>query len=110
MPSIAFTLNGRAEIWRDSENFFVSVPVNNLDFTNAERGLAANFYTAARPTTYSEFTVGVTYAPQGLPKSITTLEIRPELRYDRSLNGTHPYNDRRDAGQFTLGVDVILGF
>ena len=108
--SSALTLNGRAEIWRDSENFFVSVPVNNLDFVNNERGLNANFYTASRPTTYSELTVGVTYTPQGLPKSISAIEIRPELRYDRSPNGTHPYNDRRDAGQFTLGADVILGF
>lgn len=108
--SDTLTLNGRAEIWRDNNNFFVSVPVNNLDVVNAERGLAANFYTAAAPTTYSEFTVGVTYAPQGLPKAVNTLLIRPELRYDRALNGTHPYGDGHDNGQFTLAADIILGF
>ncbi len=86
------------------------MPVSNLDFVNSERGLGANFYTAARPTTYSEVTVGVTYTPQGLPKSISTLAIRPELRYDDALNGTHPYGDGRDDGQFTLAADVILGF
>ena len=65
---------------------------------------------AARPTTDSDFTVGVPCTPQNLPKGIATVETRSELRYDRSLNGTHPYNDGRDAGQFTLGADVILGF
>lgn len=106
----SITINGRAEIFRDSNSFFVSNPVNNLDFTRAERGLPANFYTAASPTTYSEFTIGFTYAPQGLPKSISTLVIRPELRYDRALNGTHPYGNDRDNGQFTLAADIILGF
>lgn len=104
------TLNGRAEIWRDNNNFFVSVPVNNLDFVNAERGLGANLYTAARPTTYSEATVGLTYAPQGLPNGVSTFLIRPELRYDRALNGTHPYDDGHAGGQLTLAADVILGF
>jgi len=106
----SIVINGRAEIYRDNNNFFVSNPVNNLDFVRAERGLAANFFTAASPTTYSEFTVGLTYTPQGLPKSISALAIRPELRYDRALNGTRPYGGGRDNGQFTLAADIILGF
>ncbi len=104
------TLNGRAEIWRDNNNFFVANPQNNLDVVRGERGALAFFYTARAPTTYSEFTVGVTYTPRGLPKSISTLLIRPEIRYDRALNGTRPYNAGRDNGQFTLAADVILGF
>jgi Putative beta-barrel porin-2, OmpL-like. bbp2 len=106
----SITVNGRGEIFRDNNNFFVSVPQNNLDVVRALRGQAANFFTASGPTTYFEFTIGLTYTPQGLPKQISTLAIRPELRYDRALNGTHPYGDGRDNGQFTLAADIILGF
>ena len=105
------TLNGRAEIWRDNSNFFVSTPVNNLDFVNFERGYSpANFYTAVRPTTYSALTAGVTYKPAGIPAPINNLMVRPELRYDRSLSGSKPYGDGNDKGVFTISADVILGF
>jgi hypothetical protein len=105
------TLNGRAEIWRDNNNFFVSTPANNLDFVNLERGYSpANFYTATGPTTYSEFTVGVTYKPADMPKPIANLMIRPEFRYDRSLSGSKPYDGGKDKGSVTLSADVILGF
>lgn len=80
------TLNGRAEIWRDNNNFFVYTPSNNLDFVASERGTPANLITASKPTTYSEFTLGVTYKIPGLPSSISTAMIRPEVRYDRALN------------------------
>ncbi len=108
--SDAFTLNARAEVWRDNNNFFVSNPRGNLDYIRAERGALAFLLTSPAPTTYSDFTAGVTYTPQGLPKAISTLLIRPEIRYDRALNGTRPYNGGRDNGQFTLAADVILGF
>ncbi len=49
------------------------------------------------------------HTPPGRPKGVSTLAIRPALRYDRALNGTHLYGDDRD-GQFTLPADVILGF
>ena len=105
------TLNGRAELWRDNNNFFVSTPVNNLDFVNSERGVSpANFYTATGPTTYSELTAGVTYKPADLPKPIGSLAIRPEVRYDRSLSGTRPYDGGKDKGSVTLAADLILGF
>jgi Putative beta-barrel porin-2, OmpL-like. bbp2 len=108
--SDTLTLNGRAEIWRDNGNFFVSTPVNNLDFVNFERGLPANFYTASRPTTYSEITAGVTYKPANLPPVINNLMIRPEIRYDRTLNNSKPFDDSQDKGSVTLAADVILGF
>lgn len=41
-------LNGRTEIW-SGNNFFVFVPVSNLDFTRTERGLSANPHTAPNP-------------------------------------------------------------
>ncbi len=104
------TLNGRAEVWRDNTNFFVSTPVNNMDFLNVELGNPANVYTAARPTTYSEITLGLTYKPSGMPSVINNLMIRPEIRYDQALNNSHPFNGGKDKGQFTIASDVIIGF
>ncbi len=40
----------------------------------------------------------------------TTLLLRPEIRYDHSLKGTHPFNGGRDNGAFTVAADAILGF
>ena len=105
------TLNARAEIWRDNTNFFVNTPVNNLDFVNAERGYSpANFYVAQRPTTYSAITLGASYKPAGLPSVISGLMLRPELRYDRALNNSRPFDDGRDKGSVTISADAVLTF
>jgi Putative beta-barrel porin-2, OmpL-like. bbp2 len=101
-------LNGRIEVRRDNKGFFVAGFPGNHSFVYSELGLPTTTIAAA-PTTYSEFTVGVTYKP-GLPGPIQTLMLRPELRYDRSLNGTTPFNDRRDSGAVTLAADGIIGF
>lgn len=103
------TLNGRAEIWRDNSNFFVGAFPGNLDFVKAERGFPATIIAAPRATTYSEFTAGLTWKPT-LPAPVSTLMIRPELRYDRALNGSHPFNGGRDNGAFTAAADLVLGF
>ncbi|MFL5333264.1 MAG: outer membrane beta-barrel protein, partial [Geminicoccaceae bacterium] len=71
------TLNGRAEIWRDNKGFFVAEFPGNRDFVNFQRGFPATVI-SARPTTYSEFTVGLTYKP-GLPAPVSNLMIRPEV-------------------------------
>ena len=106
----SLALNGRAEIYRDNNNFFVSTPSNNLDYVAVERGTYATLVTASRPTTYSELTLGVTYKIPGLPASISTAEIRPELRYDQTLNGSKPFGDGKHGGNVTLATDLILGF
>ena len=104
-------LNGRAEVLRDNANVFIITPVNNLDYVNSERGVdPSNFYKAARPTTYSEFTAGITYKPAGLPPYVRTFEVRPEIRYDRTLNDSRPFDDGKDKGSVTLATDLILGF
>ena len=103
-------LNGRAEVFRDNNNFFVSNPVGDRDFANLQRGVYNNLYTAARPTTYSEYTIGLTYKPTWFPTALSTAMIRPELRYDRALNDSRPYRDGRDRGSFKLASDIILGF
>lgn len=106
----SLTLNGRAEIWRDNNNFFVSTPVNYLDYVASERGTLSNLIVAPARTTYSEFTLGVTYKVPGLPEKLTTAMFRPEFRYDRSLNGTTPFGDGKSVDRFTFAADLVLGF
>ena len=104
------TLNGRAEIYRDNTNFFVSTPVAERDYVNLERGVFSRFITAPKPTTYTEFTAGLTYKPSWAPQQLSTLLIRPEVRYDQTLNNSRVYNDGKDRGAVTLAADVIIGF
>ena len=104
------TLNGRAEIFRDNTNFFVSNPVGYLDYVAAERGTFGRFITAPKPTTYSEFTAGLTYKPSWVPSQLSTLLVRPEIRYDQTLNNSRAFNDGRDRGAVTLATDLVVGF
>jgi hypothetical protein len=102
-------LVGRGEIYRDNNNFFVAGFPGNRDFVNFERGfpLEKGLVGASAPTTYSEITLGVNLKP-AMPGPIQALTIRPEIRYDYSLNGTKPFNRGTDEGQFTFGLDFIL--
>ncbi len=104
------TLNGRAEAFRDNNNFFVSNPVGYRDYVASERGTFANLITAARPTTYGEFTAGLTYKIPGLPEQLTTALLRPEIRYDRALNDSTPFGDGTRRGRFTFSGDLVIGF
>ena len=108
--SDTLTLNGRVEVFRDANNFFVSNPKGSLDYANAQRGTFSQFITASRPTTYGEITAGVTFKPAGMPAQLSTLLFRPELRYDRALNNSRAFNDGKDRGAFTLATDVVIGF
>ena len=36
--------------------------------------------------------------------------VKGEVRFDRALTGTRPFNDSKDRNQFTAGIDVIIGF
>jgi len=119
-------LVGRAEVWRDNNNFFVAAYPGNFDFVNVEHGFPSTVIPGAGPTTYFEITGGLNISPalpQGLPllKSIT---FRPEVRYDASLNGTTPFDGQTVLGgrgfpgfgvgtkssQFTFGGDLIAKF
>ena len=108
--SDTLTLNGRVEVFRDANNFFVSNPKGSLDYANSQRGTFSQFITASRPTTYGEITAGVTFKPAGMPAQLSTLLFRPELRYDRALNNSRAFNDGKDHGAFTLATDVVIGF
>ena len=105
------TFNARLEVYRDANNVFVASFTGNNDFVRGELGLPflSPVLTASAPTTYGALTLGVTFKPN-LPAPITGLLIRPEFRYDTSLNGTKPFKDGTNTGQLTLASDFVLTF
>jgi hypothetical protein len=102
------SLAARGEVWRDNNGFFVAAFPGNLDFVNAERGFPAQVIGGGR-TTYGALTLGVSYKPP-VPKAIEGFVLRPELRFDRSLNGTTPFDAGTKTTQVTFGMDAILPF
>jgi hypothetical protein len=103
------TFNARGEVFRDSENFFVAGFPGNQDYVNAQLGNPTTALFADKPGTYSEATLGLAIAPK-VPGPLTGLTIRPEVRYDRSLNNSRPYAGNKDDGALTVATDVIVGF
>ena len=100
MPSYALTdtltLNGRAEIWRDDNNFFVaSFPANN-SLRPVPAGPVDTVVHAApgSNTTYGALTLGVTWKPE-MPAPITGLLVRPEIRWDHAFTDNKPFNTTR---------------
>ncbi len=114
------TLNGRLEVWRDDNNFFVAAYSGNNDPVRTEQGLApiSNVYAApgGGGTTYGALTVGVTYKPT-LPV-VTSLMVRPEVRWDHALTSNNPFNQNYVVGpgnkggsnSFTFGSDIVVTF
>ena len=116
-------LVGRAEIWRDNNNFFVGSFPGNLDFVKFEHGDPTAVAFFGGTTTYAEFTLGLNIKPT-VPKELDGLVIRPEIRYDTSLNGTTPFGPLgilngttpvpggagTKSSQFTFSSDIIIPF
>ncbi|MGH8101258.1 MAG: porin [Chthoniobacterales bacterium] len=101
----------RGEVFSDQKGFYVVSFANNHDPMRALEGeptIDPRTVGGGR-TTYGAITAGVNIKPT-MPKPIAGLTIRPELRYDRALNDTRPFNDSSDRDQFTVGVDAILTF
>lgn len=105
-PSLTF--NYRGELYRDNTGLFVASFLTNQSYMDALAGNYAPSETAA-PTTYGALTLGVTYKPD-LGHGIRVFALRPEIRFDRSLNGTSPFNNNRNTGVFTFGGDAMIGF
>ncbi len=103
------SLVARGEVWRDNNGAFVAAFPGNLDSINSQRGLAPATSISGGRTTYGELTLGVNYKPE-VPKAIEGFVIRPELRFDRSLNGTTPFNAGTSDHEVTLAADFILPF
>ena len=111
------TLNTRAEVFRDGKGFYVNYFPGNTDFVNAQYG-KYNTSVAGPHSTYGELTVGATWKPSGLPKLISGLMVRPEIRFDQTLGGPNAFNGNivngryvgTDAGSVTFASDFILQF
>ena len=107
-----FALGLRGEVWRDADGFYVASFAENDDAADLLRGGAVTIdprTVGGGSTTYGAVTVGLNIKPPA-PKPAASVQIRPELRFDRALNGTRPFNDSTDRNQFTAGIDVIVGF
>lgn len=106
------SLGVRAEVWRDANGFYVASFAENDDALDSLRGGRVTLdprTVSGGKTTYGAVTVGVNIKPP-VAKPAASLVIRPELRFDRSLNDTRPFNDSGDRNQLTAGLDVIIGF
>ncbi len=103
------TFNLRGELFSDPKGAYVVAFPGTQDFSRTLAGNPATVITAP-PTTYGAITAGATIKPSLPWKFLSTAEIRPEIRYDTSLNGSKPYNGGKDNGQLTLAADLIIGF
>ena len=105
------TLNGRAEYWRDDNNFFVASYSSNNAAILVQQGFPTTGVHAApgSNTTYGEMSFGVTWKP-ALPAPVTGLLIRPEIRWDHAFTNNHPFNAQKDNNAVTLGVDAVVTF
>jgi len=113
------TFNARAEVFRDDNGFFVAGYPGNYDPVYTEKGIGAPLNTAfgIPAATYGAITIGLTWKPE-VPAPVTSLAIRPEIRYDQSLGGNKVFNRSlsggvatfKDSGAFTFGTDVVLTF
>ena len=106
------SIDVRGEIWREADGFYVVSFAENDDAVEGLRGGSVTLdprTVGGGKTTYGAITLGLNIKPN-VPKPATSLVIRPELRLDRALTGTRPFNDSNDRNQFTAGIDVIIGF
>jgi hypothetical protein len=105
-----YTLNLRGEIWRDDKGFFVAAFPGSLDPLNALQGRPnGSLSLFPSPATYGEITLGVSIK-YPLPDPLGNLILRPEIRYDSTLNRARPFNNFRSKDQFTIAADAIVSF
>jgi hypothetical protein len=110
LSTIQVIFNLRGEIVRDNEGDFVSGFHSDTAFTSIIAGNPDSFVFVP-PTTYGEVTAGLTLKPDFLNNNkIAKVAIRPEVRYDSSLNDTTPFDDQTKSGQFLFSTDVIVTF
>jgi len=105
------TAGVRGEIFRDDKGFYVVSFANDHDPMRTLEGEPTidPRTVGGGKTTYGAVTLGLNIKPT-VPKAAASLAIRPELRFDSALNGTHPFNDSSQLNQFTAGIDVIISF
>jgi hypothetical protein len=104
--------NGRVEVFRDNNNFFVAGFPGYFDAVNVLHGFPApSAVFAPAPTTYLALTAGVTITPP-IPENplIKGVIIRPEFRWDTSVNGTTPFAAGTKSSRGMFAMDVIIPF
>ena len=118
-PSL--TLNARGEIFRDNNGAVISQYTGSMAYVNALRNQPYSYYNAP-PTTYGDLTLGATYRPEAINRHLGkgTFTLRPEIRLDKSLNGTRPFNHagtvdaptitNGDENMLTFNCDAVLSF
>ena len=109
-----FTLNKyvsvgvRGEVFRDDDGFFVTqfaADDDNVDLIRGSLGgVDPRTVGAGGGTTIGGVTLGVNVKPTD------RVLVRPELRYDKALDGRHVFTDSTQSHQFTGGIDVIVTF
>jgi hypothetical protein len=109
--SDTLALNGRAEFWRDDNNFFVASFPSNSGPIALQQGFPVPFLHTAPGTnsTYGSLTLGVTWKPE-VPAPITGLLIRPEIRWDHAFTNNKPFNAQTNNNAFTIGMDAVITF
>ena len=108
---------GRAEVWRDNgistdngithTGFFVGAFPGNFDFINSEWGFVNTSFVET-PTTYLGLTAGLNITPP-VPEGsfVKGVTLRPEVRYDTSLNGTTPFDGSGFGGRGFPGIPAL---
>jgi Putative beta-barrel porin-2, OmpL-like. bbp2 len=101
----------RGEVFWDDDGFYVFSFANNHDPMRALEGEPTidPRTVGGGKTAYGAITAGVNIKPP-VPKPLAGLAIRPEIRYDCSLNDTRPFNNSSDRDEFTAGIDFIVTF
>ena len=106
------SLVGRGEVFGDPNNFYVGGFPANRSPVQAERGLTPDqpLLAARTGTTYGELTFGANFTPEGLPTLLTGTVIRPEVRYDSTLDNVRAYEAGKKTDQFSFGIDLVVPF
>ena len=102
------TLNARGEVFRDGKGFYVAISRATSTSSTSDTASSTPRSPARTPPTARSPS-----APPGnptLPKPISGLLIRPELRYDSTLAGPNAFNNGKDRGSFTIATDFVLTF
>ena len=98
----------RGEIFRDDDGFYVTQFAKDDDAVDFTRGSLKNLdprtVGTGGGTTIAAITVGVNVKP------VDHVLIRPELRYDKALDGREIFTDSTQSHQFTGGLDVLITF
>lgn len=116
------TLNGRVEVYRDDNNFFITAFGGNNDPVRFQQGLpvgnvvySGNTGRGGGGTTVGALTLGVAYKPS-LPAPVTALLIRPEVRWDHAFTNNDPFNQnivspgKSTPNNFTFSADAVITF